>query len=83
MSKSSHSYIQLCYTKKSIYERMLKRGDKHSDIAFCIYMQLKELQPHCSRYKQIFFWAEENIDRAELKKYGFGITSSIPRPIIM
>jgi hypothetical protein len=62
---------------------MKHRGDKCDDIALCIFLQLKELQPECERYRQIFFWAQQNLDRVALDKYGFGTTPTIPFPIEM
>ncbi|MHA1681859.1 MAG: hypothetical protein ACTSUE_13045 [Promethearchaeota archaeon] len=83
MSEHGHYYLKLCHTDVDVYKKMSNRGDKHDDIALCIYMQLKELDPECNRYRKIFFWARQNLDNDTLDKYGFGKTEILPFPIDM
>jgi len=73
----------ICYAKVEEYKRMKQRGDKDEDIAVCIHYQLKRISPGCDRYRQIFFWARQNLSQDILCRYGFGLTQDLPFPISM
>ncbi len=77
---SDSLYSELCNTNVECYQKMKARGDFNEDIATCVSFQLKELNPECIRYHDVFYWTKKNIDPATFRTYGFGCSDILPVP---